>query len=82
MKQPSFGSGHISIEAVKDKPRSGASQTSASTDDDVFLTAEVVSLSHTYPVSVRLATRGWGRAWQLVTFFPLKHHLNVFKKRD
>ncbi|KAK3720282.1 hypothetical protein RRG08_007903 [Elysia crispata] len=49
MKQPSFGSGHISIEAVKDKPRSGASQTSASTDDDVFLTAEVVSLSHTYP---------------------------------
>ncbi|GFR83735.1 urease accessory protein [Elysia marginata] len=40
MKQPGRGFGHVIIEALRDKPRP---------DADGFLTAEVVSLSHSYP---------------------------------
>lgn len=40
MKQPCNGSGYLKLEAVRDKPRSNG---------DGFFSAEVVSLSHTYP---------------------------------
>ncbi|RUS70764.1 hypothetical protein EGW08_021466 [Elysia chlorotica] len=47
--KPKFGSGHVAIKAVTDEPKSGADKTTKNNKDSPFLSAEVVSLSHTYP---------------------------------